>query len=47
MDLYSKISPLKGVGEKTEKALNRLGIITIENLMEYYPRNYDIYEAPV
>ena len=47
MDLYSKISALKGVGEKTEKALNRLGIITIENLMEYYPRNYDIYEAPV
>ena len=47
MDLYSKIGALKGVGEKTEKALNRLGIFTIENLLEYYPRNYDIYEAPV
>ncbi len=47
MDLYSKISALKGVGEKTEKALNRLGIFTIENLLEFYPRNYDIYEAPV
>ncbi len=47
MDIYSKISELKGVGEKTTKALNRLGIFTIEDLLEYYPRNYDIYENPV
>lgn len=47
MDLYSKISALKGVGEKTEKLLNRLGIYSIENLLEYYPRNYDVYEPPV
>lgn len=47
MNLYSKISTLKGVGEKTEKLLNKLGIYTVENLLEYYPRNYDVYEAPV
>ena len=47
MELKSKISTLKGVGEKTEKLLNRLGIYTIGDLLEYYPRNYDIYEEPV
>ena len=47
MNLYSKINTLKGVGEKTEKLLNKLGIYTVENLLEYYPRNYDVYEAPV
>lgn len=47
MDIYSKITELKGVGEKTSNALNRLGLYTIEDLLEYYPRNYDIYEAPV
>ncbi|HIS48113.1 MAG TPA: ATP-dependent DNA helicase RecG [Candidatus Scybalocola faecigallinarum] len=47
MDLYSEITALKGVGEKTQKLLARLGIFTIENLLEYYPKNYDVYEAPV
>ena len=47
MDLNSKITTLKGVGEKTEKLLARLGIFTIEDLLEYYPKNYDVYEAPV
>ncbi len=47
MDIYGKISTLKGVGEKTEGLLNRLGIFSIEDLLEYYPRGYDIYEAPV
>ena len=43
MDLYSEITALKGVGEKTQKLLARLGIFTIENLLEYYPKNYDVY----
>ena len=47
MDLYSKISALKGVGEKTEKLLGRLGIYSIEDLLEYYPRSYDVYAEPV
>ena len=31
---------LKGVGEKRAGLLNKLGIFTIEQLLEYYPRDY-------
>ncbi len=37
---------LKGVGEKTEKLLMKAGITDTEELLHYYPRNYDIYEKP-
>lgn len=37
---------LKGVGEKTEKLFQKIGITTTEDLLHYYPRNYDIYEEP-
>ena len=37
---------LKGVGEKTEKLLMKVGITDTEELLHYYPRNYDIYEKP-
>lgn len=37
---------LKGVGEKTEKLFQKIGITTTEELLHYYPRNYDIYEEP-
>ena len=36
---------LKGVGEKTEKLFQKLGIITTDDLLHYYPRNYDIYKS--
>ena len=38
---------LKGVGEKTEKLFQKIGVITTEDLLEYFPRNYDAYEEPV
>ena len=38
---------LKGVGEKTEKLLEKAGIFSVEELLRYYPRNYDVYETPV
>ena len=38
---------LKGVGEKTEKLFQKIGITTTEELLRYYPRTYDIYEEPV
>ena len=37
---------LKGVGEKTEKLFQKIGITTTDDLLHYYPRNYDIYEEP-
>ena len=36
----------KGVGPKTEALFARLGIIDTDSLIHYYPRTYDIYEAP-
>lgn len=41
------IKELKGIGEKTSLLLNRLKIEECDDLIRYYPRNYDIYEPPV
>lgn len=35
---------LKGVGEKTEKLFQKIGVFTTEELLRYYPRNYEAYE---
>lgn len=40
------IDSLKGIGEKTGKLFAKLGVSTVEELLEYYPRDYDAYEAP-
>ena len=37
---------LKGVGEKTEKAFAKLGLTNTEELIHYFPRNYEAYEEP-
>lgn len=47
MNEQSKISELKGIGEKTEKLFQKMGIFTIGDLLRYFPRAYDVYEAPV
>ncbi len=47
MNEKSKVSELKGVGEKTEKLFQKLNINTIGDLIHYYPRSYEIYEEPV
>ena len=46
MNEQSKISELKGVGEKTEKLFQKMGIYTVGDLLRYFPRGYDVYEAP-
>lgn len=38
---------LKGIGEKTEQLLFKLEIYDTEDLINYYPRDYDAFEAPV
>lgn len=38
---------IKGIGEKTEKLFQKLGICTTGQLLRYYPRDYDSYEIPV
>lgn len=41
------ITELKGIGEKTEKLFQKVGVFTVEDLIRYYPVNYDEYTAPV
>ena len=38
---------LKGVGEKTEKLFQKIGVSTTEELLRYYPRNYEAYEESI
>lgn len=47
MDVHTKISALKGIGEKTEKIFQKAGIYTVGDLIQYFPRGYDVYEEPV
>ena len=47
MNETSSIGKLKGIGEKTEALFLRIGVNTIEDLIRYYPRGYDIFEDPV
>ncbi len=36
-----EIQYVKGVGESRAKVLNRLGIFNLEDLITYYPREYE------
>ena len=47
MNDKTPLRELKGVGDKTEKLFQKIGITTAEELLRYYPRTYDIYEEPV
>lgn len=42
-----RILEVKGIGEKTEKLFQKLGVYTTDDLIEFYPRNYDMYQAPI
>ena len=37
-----KLTDIKGIGAKSELLLNKLGIITIDDLLTYYPTRYDL-----
>ena len=40
MDWNSSVSLLKGIGEQRERKLQKLGIMTIADLLTHYPREY-------
>lgn len=42
-----EITALKGIGEKTAKLFGRLGIVKAEDLLRYYPRDYEQFQPPV
>ena len=47
MNLESSVTELKGIGAKTEKLMNRIGVYTIKNILLYFPRDYIRYQKPV
>ncbi len=47
MENQQPVRSLKGIGEKTGKLFEKLGIFTVEDLIRYYPRDYRAYGEPV
>lgn len=47
MNENSKISTLKGIGDKTQALFEKAGVRTIGELLRYYPRGYDVYDDAV
>lgn len=43
MELENQITVIKGIGEKTQKNFAKLDIFTVRDLLEHYPRGYDVY----
>lgn len=47
MKYSDNIIVLKGIGEKSVRLFNRLGIETIHDLLNYFPRDYESFGPPV
>lgn len=47
MKYNDSIIKIKGIGEKTQKAFQKLGIETVQDLLEHYPRGYEEFTIPV
>lgn len=45
--LNEQVTGLKGIGEKTAKLFEKCGVKTVGDLLTYYPRGYDGFEAPL
>ena len=46
MNNRQSIETLKGIGEKTAKLFEKVGVKTVDDLLHYYPRGYDSYKEP-
>ena len=46
MNNMQSIETLKGIGEKTAKLFEKVGVRTVDDLLHYYPRGYDAYKEP-
>ena len=47
MEYSTSIIEVKGVGDKTKALFRKLNIETVGDLLEHYPRDYDVFEKPV
>lgn len=44
MEMTDSIRQIKGIGEKMEKLFAKVGVHTVEELLHYYPREYEVVE---
>ena len=44
MKITDSIIQIKGIGEKAKKNYEKMNIFTIGDLLEHYPRDYDVYK---
>ena len=42
----NQLTEIRGIGEKTAGAFARLGILRAEDLLRFYPRDYDCFQPP-
>ncbi len=47
MKYSDDIISIKGIGDKTAKLFYRMGIYTVKDLLEFYPRDYQTFENPI
>ena len=47
MRLDSSIKEIKGIGEKSAATFAKAGIYTVNDVVRYFPRGYEEFEAPV
>ena len=43
----TSIKEIKGVGEKTQKLFEKVGVYSVGDLIRYYPRGYEVYEEAI
>ena len=47
MNVTDSIGCIKGIGDKTEAKFAKLGLFCVNDLMEHYPRDYQVFLPPV
>lgn len=47
INLQDSITVLKGVGAKTAQLFHKVGVETVQDLLEYYPRGYETFPEPI
>ncbi len=46
MELKDSVSSIKGIGEKTQKLFEKLGVESVGELLTFYPTRYDTFSDP-
>ena len=46
MKITDRVDSVKGIGEKTRILFEKLNVMTIGQLLTYYPRDYESFDGP-